>query len=262
MASGSLTIVGTGIKLALHLTPEARAELEQADEVIFLAADEVTNRWLERVSPKARSLAGFYEDGKDRRETYAQMVEEILSPVRNGRRVCAAFYGHPGVFVQPAHEAVRRARLEGFEARMLPAVSAEDCLFADLGVDPGANGCQTYEATDFLVHRRTIDISTPLVLWQIGFLGQAKYSARPDTSRLPVLVEYLLDLYPREHEVVVYEASPYPVRRAEIRRTPLSELAAADVAPMATLYVPACVRREPDRAMLEWLGLSRAKTDS
>jgi hypothetical protein len=34
---------------------------------------------------------------------------------------------------------------------MLPAVSAEDCLFADLGVDPGAAGCQSHEAADFLI---------------------------------------------------------------------------------------------------------------
>jgi hypothetical protein len=35
---------------------------------------------------------------------------------------------------------------------MLPAISAEDCLFADLGVDPADHGCPSYEATDFLVH--------------------------------------------------------------------------------------------------------------
>src|SRR2546429_6584747 len=47
----------------------------------------------------------------------------------------------------------RQAREEGFEAEMLPAVSAEDCLFADLGVDPGDEGCQSFEATSFLLFR-------------------------------------------------------------------------------------------------------------
>src|SRR5437899_1041057 len=103
-----------------------------------------------------------------RDETYDDIVAEILSAVRSGTRVCVALYGHPGVFARPAHEAVRRARAEGFPARMLPAVSAEDCLFADLGVDPGENGCQSYEATDFLLRKREVDVSAALVLWQIS----------------------------------------------------------------------------------------------
>ena len=54
------------------------------------------------------------------------------------------------VFVQPSHESIAIARLEGFSARMLPGISAEDCLFADIGLDPGKDGCQSFEATDFL----------------------------------------------------------------------------------------------------------------
>ena len=40
---------------------------------------------------------------------------------------------HPGVYVAPSHETVLRARAEGYPARMLPGISSEDCLFADLG---------------------------------------------------------------------------------------------------------------------------------
>jgi hypothetical protein len=32
---------------------------------------------------------------------------------------------------------------------MLAGISAEVCLFADLGVDPAVNGTTTYEATDW-----------------------------------------------------------------------------------------------------------------
>ena len=37
---------------------------------------------------------------------------------------------------------------------MLPAISAEDCLFADVGIDPAMTGCQSYEATDFMINGR------------------------------------------------------------------------------------------------------------
>ena len=86
--------------------------------------------------------------------------------------MCAVFYGHPGVFVNPSHRAVAQARAEGFRAAMLPGVSAEDCLFADLGLDPGAHGCQSYEATDFVIRRRSCYPSALLILWQVGALGE------------------------------------------------------------------------------------------
>jgi hypothetical protein len=41
-----------------------------------------------------------------------------------------------------------RSSTDGFDAVMLPGISAEDCLFADLGIDPGMIGCQSFEATD------------------------------------------------------------------------------------------------------------------
>ena len=53
-----------------------------------------------------------------------------------------------------------------------------------------------------------------------------------------MLAEALLAHYPPEHEVVLYEASPYPDRRPIVERLPLAELAAAEVTPMATLVIP------------------------
>jgi hypothetical protein len=100
--------------------------------------------------------------------------------------VCVVFYGHPGVFVQPAHEAIRVARLEGFTARMLPGISAEDCLFADIEVDPGVYACQSFEATDFLVRKRKFDPRSPLVLWQIGSIGDLYYHSGKYISDISV----------------------------------------------------------------------------
>ena len=99
--------------------------------MLHLVPDPVTRSWIERCNPRSRSLHGLYAPGKRRSDTYAEMVSELLEPVRAGREVCAAFYGHPGVFARPGHEAIRLARDEGFPARMLPAVSALDCLVAD-----------------------------------------------------------------------------------------------------------------------------------
>ena len=251
MASGSLTVVGTGIQAAGHLTAEARLAVEQADEALYLVTDVVAATWIERANPNARSLTSYYENGKDRLEIYGAIVEEIVSRVRAGLDVCAVLYGHPGVFAWPGHESIRRLRAEGFRARMLPGISTEDCLVADLGIDPAMTGCQSYEATDFLVRRRTIDPGALLILWQVGLVGEWHFDPEPSMQGLPLLVERLLELYPADHETILYEASPFPTAEPIVQRQPLSGVVDAQVSPVVTMVVPP--REEPDfdREMLE-----------
>jgi uncharacterized protein YabN with tetrapyrrole methylase and pyrophosphatase domain len=261
MPCGSLTVAGTGIQAVLHLTPQARGALEHAEVALYLVADAIAEAWIEGLAPSGRSLRPFYEAGRDRDEIYRDMVEEILVPVRADRRVCALFYGHPGVFAVVGHEAVRKARDEGFAAEMLPAISTEDCLFADLGVDPGATGCQSYDATDLVLHRRGIDPSAALVVWQITAIGMARWEQEPAAAGLPVLLEYLLRFYPAAHEVVLYEASPLPVAGPRVRHIRLADFPQAELSPLSTLYVPPAERREPDPKLMERLGL-RAEADA
>ena len=256
MSHGSLTIVGTGITLGVHLTPEARAAIGRSDELLHLAADPVAEEWLLRLHPSSTSLRSAYRLGEPREAIYERIVERLLAPVRAGRRVTAAFYGHPGVYVTPSHDAIRRARAEGYAAHMLPAVSAEDCLFADLGVDPASVGCVSYDATDFLLRARPVDTSSSLILWQITVIGDLTAVAEPRLDNVAVLVERLAEHYPREHEVVVYEASPYPVAGPVVERVPLGDLAKAPLTALSTLYVPPATVRATDGEMAVRLGLS------
>ena len=251
MREGSLTVVGIGIEVPAHVTAETKALLERADEVLYLVADPLTASWLTSVNPRSRALHAHYRPGRVRSETYAAIVDEILERVRRGGDVCVALYGHPGVYAGLSHEAIRRADGEGFPARMLPAVSAEDCLFADLGVDPGIAGCQSYDATDLLIRKRELDPSAALILWQVAVVGRVDYVPEGDLSRLPLLVEYLERYYPSDHEVVSYAASPYPYLKPIIRRFPLSSLPESELPRLSLLYVPPAIRRVPDLAILE-----------
>jgi uncharacterized protein YabN with tetrapyrrole methylase and pyrophosphatase domain len=205
--------------------------------VLYLVPEPISAHAVKSLNANARSLEHCYVEGLHRREVYRRMTEEILEPVRAGRHVCAAFYGHPGVFVFPSHEAIAIARAEGYEARMLPGISAEDCLFADLGVDPARAGCQSYEATRFLEERPNIEPRAALVLWQVGVVGSAEHTAEAEAPKLDELVERLGTIYPAAHEVVVYEASSYAGVSPLVRPVALADLAAA-VTPVSTLYVP------------------------
>jgi precorrin-6B methylase 1 len=256
MKPGSLTIVGTGIQFAGQITLEARAYIKQAEKVLFLVSDPVTADWIKDINPAAESLFPYYRQGESRMIAYVEMIECILCEVRKGLRVCAVFYGHPGVFVYPSHEAIKQARLEGYSAKMLPGISAEDCLFADLGIDPARTGCQTFEATDFLIHKRKFDTGCSLILWQIGCIGDLTFSLEPYGTRgLHVLTEYLCQYYDATHPAVVYEAAEYPIFDPTIENVPLAKLPEAQISPISTLYIAPQTKAPLDYEMLDRLGI-------
>lgn len=248
---GSLACVGLGMMLGAHIGPRARACIEAADVVFVAASDPVVELWVQQMASDVRSLQPCYGEHKSRRDTYREMVDAMLAEVRAGRRVCGAFYGHPGVFAQVPHAAIAQARDEGFDAFMEPGISAEDCLYADLGIDPGRVGCQHYEASQLLFYRRRIEPSAYLVLWQVGLVGDRTYrrlATSPAHRRL--LVERLCADYPAAHEVIVYEAATLPIAQPRVERMALAELVGARLHPHTTLVVPPCRAMERDEAML------------
>ena len=256
-------VVGTGIQSGSQMTPEARHCIVSSEEVLYMVADYATETLLRTLNPNAKSLDSIYSLGKPRSHIYLEMAEAIMDRVRMGLSVCAVFYGHPGVLVDPGHEVMRQAKCEGYEARMLPGISAEDCLFADLGVDPGKCGCQSFEATDFLVHKRKFDPSSAVVIWQIGMIGASDYRKNMYSSHgVKILVDVLMEQYGADHEVVVYEASPFPylVAGPSIAKIRLAELAKTRIAPASTLYVPP-MDSVPNHEMLRRLKLKPKSVD-
>jgi uncharacterized protein YabN with tetrapyrrole methylase and pyrophosphatase domain len=232
----------------------ARSYIEKADVVFTALSDGIIELWLQRMNPNVQSFQALYKEGKSRADTYNEMIEIMLAQVRAGKRVCGAFYGHPGVFALPPHKAIAIARAEGYEAHMEPGVSAEDCLYADLGFDPGRHGCQHYEASQIMFCRRRIDPSAYLVLWQVGVAGDQSF-ARFSTSAAhrQVLVEVLARDYPLEHEVILYRAATLPMHKPRIERLALGKLPESSVDMHMTLVIPPARPLEPDHQIRERL---------
>jgi precorrin-6B methylase 1 len=254
---GSLTVVGTGIDVASHLTPAARGAIAGADEVLYLLADPVAGLRVKALNPRASSLDSLYGESKPRRETYEEMVDALVSAATGGSRVCAVLYGHPGVFARPGHEAIARVRAAGLPARMLPAVSSLDCLLADLAVDPATTGLQTYEATYFFVRRPAVDPHATLVLLQVGMLGESGGAATDAVAaRFRLLLDRLAELYGATREAVLYEASPLPGAKPAVTRFRLGDADPAAPEVLATLCIPGEERPRADPDAVRALELS------
>jgi siroheme synthase len=249
--TGSLVCVGTGITLGSHITPLARSYIEQADVVFVLVADGITEKWIEQMNADVRSLQPYYLEGKSRMLSYREMVAAMVAQLTLGKKVVGAFYGHPGVFAWVPHNAIQQARELGYHAHMEPGISAEDCLFADLGIDPGTHGCQHFETSQFMFYKRSIDTAAYLILWQVGVAGDrtlAKFTT--DSEYRKVLVKLLAQYYPLEHEVILYEAATLPIQPTRIEQVPLGALAAASMDLKTTLVIPPSTQAEVNQQLL------------
>ena len=140
--AGSLVVVGLGMAPAGQLTVEAAAWLDRADAVYSLLGDGSPAGWLSARRPSAIPLAGLPLN------TAATQLQSALAA---GQQVCLVTAGHPLLPEEAALVLAGRVRQAGYEVWVTPAVSAEDCAYADLGLDPGRRGCQSFTATHWLL---------------------------------------------------------------------------------------------------------------
>ncbi len=236
---GSLVNVGLGMTLGSHITPLSRNYIEKADVVFVAASNNIVEQWVQGMNDDVRSLQQYYSEGTSRMITYRKMVDVIMCEVRAGKKVCGAFYGHPGVFAWAPHESIKQARKEGYKAHMEAGVSAEDCLYADLGIDPGKYGCTHLEATQFMFRNKTFDPTSYLILWQVGIAGDKSLTKFSTPAKYrQVLVDLLLKTYSKDFEIILYECAVLPIEKTVIKKIKLIELVHAELSLKTTVVFP------------------------
>ena len=149
---------------------------------------------------------------------------------------------------------------------MLPAVSAEDCLFADLGIDPSFPGLQTFEATDLLLRHRQILTDANVIIWQVGCVGDLGFRRKGYLNEnFHILIDHLQKIYGEDYVITHYISAHYPVCRALIEEIPLAKFYEPDVAKrvirFSTFYIPPKVYKDIDSAMAVRLGIVLKKED-
>ncbi|KXT02930.1 hypothetical protein AC578_10601 [Pseudocercospora eumusae] len=239
---GELVVVGTGIASLRQMTVEALDYIQRADMVFYVVLDAMTECFIQTHAKKHHDLYQYYDKNKPRNASYVQMAELMVQSVRDGNLTVAVYYGHPGVFVFPTHRAIHIAREEGYKAKMLPGVSAEDCLYADLGIDPGTTGCSMFEATYLLNEPDRLDPRNHVIIWQPGCVGKSTMVF--DNSEIHELADYLEKTYGPEYPIIAYLAAVRPFNDPQIDKLmvkdlrDLEKLKAIPFNAATTLYIP------------------------
>lgn len=237
--NASLVVVGSGIKFYSHLTVESKAYIEQSEKVLYLVNEPAMKAWIQKANSNTESLDSIYMSYPLRENSYAAITEYILTTLYLDIHLCVVLYGHPCVFANPALNAVIRAKNEGYFAKILPGISTEDCLFADLLIDPATHGCLSIEATDLVVYQRKLDVSCHVIVWQVSVIGMLGHSKDYDNQKgLNLLYAHLIKYYPMHHELISYSASQYPGLEPSIKKFTLSELREIAFSRTSTLYIP------------------------
>ncbi|MBN9226261.1 MAG: uroporphyrinogen III methylase [Legionella steelei] len=235
----SLVVVGCGIKFFAHLTNEVIAYIRQSDLVLYLVNDPVLKLWIQQQNQSSESLDQLYFSCPNRTDSYYLITDYVLEHLYQNKHICFVLYGHPSVYAKPGLDAVKKARKEGYYAKILPAISAEACLFADLLIDPGSSGCQSFEASDFLIHQRQFDISSHLILWQINAVGILNHETTNNKKMgILLLLDHLTKYYEVTDEIIIYEAAQYPGFEPVITQTQLKYLPDIQLSNLSTLYIP------------------------
>lgn len=252
--TGSLTVVGTGITAIAHLTAEAIGHLREADVVVHnlygAAALHIAS-----LNSNCIGLQPLYGPETPRTETYVRMAEVIVREIRAGKRVVAAFHGHPSVLNAPARRALSIAAAEGAPARMLPGVSSVDTLLADLNLSLDSHGCQIVSAGTLLLHRMPIVVENHLIVMMPHAVGltTGRAPTGPRQAKAHLLFERLAEIYGGEHPCIVYSGARAPTDPTIILHRTLGACidpeALDDLPDVWTLYVPPLTFPDVDLAM-------------
>jgi hypothetical protein len=238
-----ITIIGLGVSVTDHVTPESERAIRSANEVLYVDTGVATRTWLEARCPVVTDLYGTcYAESGHRLDTYHHIAAQVVEAAMLRPPVVFAVQGHPTVFCYPPFLVKQVAELLGISVSIQPGISSMACLFAELMIDPAPHGLQMYEATDLLLRQRPLLADVPALIWQVGSLESHLFTARPSApERFVRFRDHLLRYYAPNHPVTAIYASPHPLAASQISHFALGELTehAAELQGGVTLYVPA-----------------------
>ena len=242
-ARRSIVFIGVGIKFYAHMTQESISHIQECDKLFYLVNEPATIEWLKTQNSSAESLENIYFSD-DRLCAYQEISKKIIQETDNHTNICIVMYGHPLVLNLPTKltiDAISNCSLD-VNVVILPGISSESVLYCDLGIDPGIGGIQSYEATELLLYNKAIEVTSHLIIWQIGIIGaRGRVKGHDNKKGIKLLKKYLLKSFPENHLIKLYQASQYShikpiintVKLSELNQVPMSQLVTAYIAPLS-----------------------------
>jgi uncharacterized protein YabN with tetrapyrrole methylase and pyrophosphatase domain len=241
-----IAVVGLGISGVHQITREAEETMRRCNEIFVADQAPGILRYLSSLGPQVTDLATRLTPGVHRLVAYRAMASEIIAGALERAPVCFATYGHPKMYSYPTILIQRAAAILDLRVKILPGISFLDTLLVDLGVDPGLDGLQLYEATDLLVRRRPLQTDVACVIAQAPVAVEPRqWPSGQNLPNLTLLQTYLQRFYPADHQVVIVISKTHPLLEPILQRTRIGTLAAAlgNTSHSGTLYIPPVERR-------------------
>ena len=222
---GIITIVGLGPGDPRHLTREAWATLEAANEVWLRTCHHPT---VDGLPPHLalHSFDALYEGAQDFGQVYERIVGQVLRLAERPQGVLYAVPGHPLVGEATVKQILSRAEEAGLVVCVVEGLSFVEPALTALRVDMLA-GLQVYDALE-LADRHHPPLNPDLP----ALVGQLYSRALAADVKLT-----LMNQVPDDHEVVLVHAAGTPEQR--LVHVPLYELDRQDdVGHLTSLYIP------------------------
>jgi uncharacterized protein YabN with tetrapyrrole methylase and pyrophosphatase domain len=242
-----IAIVGLGMVGIHQITREAEEVIRRCRHVFITDMALGVADHLRKLAPKVTDLTTRRELGSHRVLIYRRMASEVVAAALEEPTVAFATYGHPNLYCYPTTLIQRAAQVLDLKTRVIPGISSLDTILADLGLDPGFDGLQIYEASDVLIRNRPVHADAGLIIVQAPIvLDAANRPGERSAENLRLLQNYLLKFYPPSHVVMVVTSRTHPLLPSITQRTPLERLADTlqHGSNVATLYLPPVKHRD------------------
>ena len=248
-----IAAVGLGITGIHHITREVEATIRRCRQTFVIDTAIGVVDYLKTLCPEVIDLMPSYKLGSHRRLIYRNMASVVVAAAIENPPVCFATYGHPKVYCHPTTLIQRAARVLDLKVVVLAGISSLDTLFVDLGLDPGFDGLQVYDATDVVVRRRPLQNDVSCVILQAPIVLEP-YSREGAAGKgnLILLQNYLLEFYPADHDVILVMSKTHPLLQSITQKVPLGKLVMAmqQGSGLGTLFIPPVRHREVARPEL------------
>jgi Tetrapyrrole (Corrin/Porphyrin) Methylases len=255
-----ISLIGTGIDIDAHLTPEAIDAIGQCRRIYHLTAHH--DRLVELCPAGEIINWNDLYTSTHATSVYDEMAEAILAAASGAPGVGFVTYGHPLVLVDTSRMVVAAATARGMSVRVISGISSIDVLLQHLLLETGLAGLQVLEVNHMVLYDLVPNPFVSALIMQVAAFGaRSRTMTRANhPQRFVRLREFLGRVYPDRHPLVLITAPFRAGMPLIVRQTTVAELPAAHqlIHTGMSMYIPARGGRQPNPKFVEQL-LSEAQ---